>query len=57
MNDQHQWDIAIALICLALLEMYALKLGIDGVLFGGVIALIAGIVGYKVQLVKGNPGS
>lgn len=38
-----------ALLCILILELYAMKLGIDGALLAAVIAVIAGIAGYSVK--------
>ena len=42
----------VAMGCLTTLEMTALIMGIDGALFGVVIAAIAGIGGYAVGKAK-----
>jgi hypothetical protein len=40
---------SIAMISIALLEVAALAAGLDGALFGLVIAAIAGLAGYEVR--------
>jgi hypothetical protein len=40
----------VAIASLAILELYALWRGADGLLFATVIALIAGIAGYKLAI-------
>lgn len=42
----------IAIISIVLIEITALLLGHNGVMLAGVIALIAGIAGYEIRLVK-----
>lgn len=37
-----------AIICLTLLEAYALSQGIDGVIFTTVVAVIAGVAGWTL---------
>lgn len=53
--------ISVAIICITLIELYALKLGYDGVILAAVIAVIAGIAGFEVkpliQLFKKKPDS
>jgi len=39
----------VGLICITILELYALRIGIDGILFSGVIAVIAGAIGVKID--------
>jgi len=46
----HVREIAIA--GLVILEVIALQRGIDGALFSVVIAIIAGLAGYSVRVVK-----
>ena len=38
--------VCVALLCLTGLEIYALSIGIDGLVLTTVIAIIAGIAGY-----------
>jgi len=42
----------IAIAGLVILEITALIKGIDGMLFGTVIAVIAGLAGYTIKVVK-----
>jgi len=42
----------VAIAGLVILEAIALQHGIDGVLFSTVIAVIAGLAGYSVRVVK-----
>jgi len=39
--------LCIGLICLTGLEIYALSRGVNGVMLGAVIAIIAGVVGWN----------
>lgn len=40
---------ALAILALTVLEFRALSLGINGTLFGAVVALIAGIGGFRLR--------
>jgi len=42
----------VAIIAIAVLEGIALHQGIDGTLFSVVIAVIAGLAGYSVRVIK-----
>ena len=42
----------IAIICLTLLEAMAIYVGMDGTLFSTVTAIIGGLAGYRVGVVK-----
>lgn len=44
----------VGILCITALELHALNMGIDGQLFGLVIATIGGIVGYTIALNKNN---
>lgn len=44
----------LAITSLTVLEFKALSLGIDGTIFGAVIALIAGIGGFRLQQLWGG---
>jgi len=41
-----------ALICITVLELYAMYKGFDGVLLGAVFAIVAGIGGYNIHKLK-----
>lgn len=45
---------ALAILSLTVLEFRALSLGIDGTLFGAVVALIAGIGGFRLAHLWGG---
>lgn len=50
MKEKIDWRIAItAIICLTVLEVYAMFQGINGTLFAGIVAVIAGLAGYKLR--------
>lgn len=50
MIKQRDWKTAsVAIICLLLLEIYALSQGYNGVLLAVVIATIAGLAGYRLN--------
>ena len=40
--------VCVALVCLTLLEIYALSQGINGAILSIVIAVIAGIAGWRI---------
>lgn len=40
---------SLAIVCLTTLEIFAIQRGIDGYLFGVVVAAIALVAGYKVS--------
>jgi hypothetical protein len=41
--------VALAICCLTMLEVVALLKGIDGSLFGLIVATIAGLAGYHIR--------
>uniref|UniRef100_A0A6M3XWJ4 Holin n=1 Tax=viral metagenome TaxID=1070528 RepID=A0A6M3XWJ4_9ZZZZ len=47
-----KWTPIAAIICLAGLEVVAMLKGIDGALFGIVVAAIAGLGGYEIKVLK-----
>jgi hypothetical protein len=48
-KEKIDWRIlCTALVCLTILELYAISQGIDGVIFGIVLMIIAGIVGIII---------
>lgn len=47
-----KWTPIIAMICIAGLEALALVRGIDGAVFGIVIAALAGLGGYKLKVLR-----
>ena len=42
------WVMVVAVICLTVLELYAMKMGLDGYLFSIVVMGIAGIAGFEL---------
>ena len=44
--------LVVAIVCLTLLELYAMNQGIDGVLFTVVVSAIALVVGVEVRQIK-----
>ena len=42
------WVMIVAVICLTVLELYAMKMGLDGYLFSIIVMGIAGIAGFKM---------
>ncbi len=46
-----QWTVLVAVVCVTVLELAALRAGVDGVMFGTVMALIGVLVGSKVKRV------
>ncbi len=40
-------EVIVAMVCITILEVIALLKGIDGALFSTVIAVLAGLAGYK----------
>ena len=40
-------EVVVAMICITVLEVIALLKGIDGTLLSTVVAIIAGLAGYK----------
>ncbi len=46
------WTPIVAMICIASLEVLALVKGIDGALFGIVVAALAGLGGYEVKVLR-----
>lgn len=51
MNDKTVLAIT-ALLCITVLEIWAIYNGLDGTLLAGVVAVLAGIAGYKVKSVR-----
>lgn len=49
---QNPWVAAVAIIILGALQIVALQQGIDGALYGLVVAAIAGIAGYSLQRLR-----
>jgi len=53
MTKQIHWSISIvAIICLTIIELYAMSKGINGLMRSVIFALIAGIVGLAIPLDK-----
>ncbi len=46
--------VSVPIICLTLLEGYALFMGLDGILLTTVIAVIAGLAGWSMPQLKGG---
>ena len=53
--DDHHSLLAVAIMCLTVLEIAALQAGIDGQVFLSVIATIAGLAGYHAGRIRKNP--
>ena len=52
MMKKYKWSVSVtALICITLLAGLALYKGINGLLLTGVIGVLAGIAGFKLQKV------
>lgn len=49
MRNDKFWLAGLAIIVIALLQVIALIVGVDGAVFGIVIAVIAGLAGYKIK--------
>jgi len=47
-----KWTPIVAIICIAGLEALAMVKGINGALFGIVVAAIAGLGGYEAKVLK-----
>ena len=47
-----KWTPIVAMLCIAGLEALALIRGIDGALFGIVVAAIAGLGGYEIKVLR-----
>ena len=46
------WPPIIAMICIVTLEVVALIQGVNGAVFGIVIAALAGLGGYEIKVLK-----
>lgn len=47
---EDKWKVAcLAIICLTILEIAAMLVGINGYLFGVIVAAIAALAGYKIK--------
>jgi amino acid permease len=53
--DDHTIEHICAITALVILELFALSEGIDGLMLGGVIATIAGIIGYRYAVTSTPP--
>jgi len=49
-------EVIVAMVCITVLEIIALLKGIDGALLSTVIAVLAGLAGYKYGVRKDNYG-
>lgn len=47
-----KWTPIVAMVCIAGLEVVALLKGINGAVFGIVIAALAGLGGYEIKVLK-----
>ncbi len=47
-----KWTPIVAMICIAGLEALALVKGINGALFGIVVAALAGLGGYEIKVLR-----
>lgn len=47
-----KWTPMVAIICIAGLEALALLRGIDGAVFGIVVAALAGLGGYELKILR-----
>ena len=47
--DDKTWVTIIAILCITILEAAAVIRGIDGALLAAVMAIIAGLAGYKIK--------
>ena len=47
-----KWTPVIAMLCITALEVAALLKGVDGAVFGFVIAALAGLGGYEIKVLK-----
>lgn len=46
------WTPIVAMICIAGLEALALVKGVDGAVFGFVVAALAGLGGYEIKVLR-----
>lgn len=46
------WTPIVAMICIVILEVVALIQGVNGAVFGIVIAALAGLGGYEIKVLK-----
>ena len=47
-----KWTPIAAMICITVLEVVALCKGVDGAVFGFVVAALAGLGGYEIKVLK-----
>ena len=47
-----KWTPIIAMVCITALEVVALLKGIDGAVFGFVVAALAGLGGYEIKVLR-----
>ena len=47
-----KWTPVIAMVCITALEVIALLKGVDGAVFGIVIAALAGLGGYEIKVLR-----
>ena len=49
MRNDKIWLAGLAIVAIATLEIVALAMGVNGAVFGIVVAVIAGLTGYKIK--------
>ena len=47
-----KWTPVIAMLCIAGLEAFAISQGVNGAVFGIVIAALAGLGGYEIKVLR-----
>lgn len=47
-----KWTPIVAMVCIAFLEVVAMLNGINGAVFGIVIAALAGLGGYEIKVLR-----
>lgn len=51
-----KWTPIIAMVCITILECFALSHGVNGAVFGIAIAVIGGLGGYEVHKIRTRKG-
>ena len=54
MSGNYKVEVIVAMVCITVLEVVALLKGIDGSLLSMVVAVLAGLAGYKYREAKEN---
>ena len=44
-------EVIVAMVCITVLEGFAISQGIDGILLTTVVAILAGLAGYEMKMV------